>query len=441
MMRSFKIFLILIILTLGEIMTVQAEPNIKVVKTPKGLTAWLVESHTIPMISVDVSFRAGAAFDGEGMEGLASFTASLMGEGAANMDAKAFKEKLDSIGARFASGVDKLDFSVYLDTMTEHKEKAFKMLGQAITAPRFDAAAVKRIKEATLADLKRGEEDPGTVAARVFNKTVFQGHVYGHASNGKTKTVEAFSVNHVRDFYKEHLTKNNMVISVVGDITPEELSTLLDNALAGLPAGRRYKISVAPKEVSPVLKRIQMPVPQSTIYMGHLGISRDDPDYYASYVMNQILGGGGFSAYMMEEVREKRGLAYYAYSSFSPLPYAGSFMARAGTKNENVDEAVQVMKDQMSRIINTPVNEKVFKDTLAFLTGSFPLKIDSNRKILGYLSTMQMENLGQDYLTQWIDRVKAVKLEDIQRVAKRLLSVEELIVIIVGGEAEVKQAP
>ncbi|MDD9912879.1 MAG: pitrilysin family protein [Alphaproteobacteria bacterium] len=416
-------------------MTANSEPKIQTVTTPKGITAWLVESDSIPMVSMEIAFRAGAAFDPKGKNGLANLTSSLLDEGAGDLDMEAFQQKLESIGARFGAGAGTLDFTVNLTTLSEKKEAAFDLLALALTQPRFDEEAVNRVKDAIMTGLKQAEERPGSFAGKAYQKAQYGDHPYGNPTSGTLESVPTLTRADIRKFYGEYITKANMVVSVVGDITAEELAKLLDASLADLPAGKkRAEIAEAPQPIVPQVVRIQKDIPQSHVIFGHLGIDRHDPDYFASYVMNDILGGGGFRSRFMDQVREKRGLAYSVYSYFAPMPHAGSFTAQVQTSNDKVDEAINLMKDQMRDIQNKGVEKDEFADDVSYLTGSFPLRLDSNDKILGYLTVMQMENLGKDYLTTWADKVSALKQEDMQRVAKRLLHPENVVTVIVGGE-------
>lgn len=415
-------------------MSLNAEPKIQVVTTKGNLTAWLVEVHSLPMISVEVAFRAGSAYDPEDKQGLAQLAASLLDEGAGDMDATAFQNAVEAIGARFGASAGKLELSVNMSTLTDKKEDAFNLLGLALTQPRFDSDALQRIKEAMLANLKRAEEQPSSVAARAFQKALYGDHPYGHLTDGTEESVHRLTRQDVEAFHKKNLTQANMVISVVGDMTPEELAKLLDEALASLLAGEEENaIATGPDDITPTVVRIEKNTPQASIVFGHLGISREDPDYYAALVMNHTLGGGGLTSRMMEEVREKRGLAYDVRSYFVPMPHRGAFIAQVQTNNETAATAMNLMKEEMRKIRKNGVTQQEYDDAISYLTGSFPLRIDSNSKIMDHLTSMQMESLGLDYLNDWPDKIRAVTRADVQRVAKRLLHPDSVVMVVVGG--------
>lgn len=412
-----------------------AEPNIQQLKTPKGIVVWLVESHQIPMVSARITFRAGSAFEPAAQNGLASLTASLIDEGAGDLDALAFKEALDDIGARFGAGADKLDTDVTLTTLAGAKQEAFRLMGLALREPRFDAADVARVKAATIAGIKQGEENPGVVANRKFMKAVFGDHPYGLTVAGTEESLEPLGPDALKAWHQAQYTKANMVVSVVGDITPEETMTLVDAALADLPDGNaRNVIAVSPSATVPQFVKVQKDVPQSSVMVGHLGLSREDPDYFPMLVMNEILGGGALTSRLGDEVREKHGLVYDVRSVNIPLPHAGAFYVQLQTENGKVQKALGLVRHELERIKAKQVDAQEFADATDYLAGSFPLRIDSNAKIMEYLSLMQMENLGADYLETWVSRVRSVTPVDVQRVAKRLIHEDAMALTIVGGK-------
>lgn len=416
-----------------------AQPPIQVVTSNQGLTAWLVESHSIPMVSVEVAFRAGSAWDPKGREGTADFMASLLDEGAADLDGTAFKEALEDLGSRFGAGADKLDVTVSLDSLSEKVEESFALLGKALTQPRFEAAAAKRIQEAMLASIKRGDENPDTIAGRAFAKALYGEHPYGTLTGGTPESVGKLSPKDAEEYHAKHFNQANMVVSVVGDITPEALKELLDRHLAALPAGEaRNEIAHGPTTPAAQTVKIEKDVPQSSILVGHLGMDRHDPDYYAAYVMNYILGGGSFQARLMQEVRVKRGLTYGIYSTFQPMPHQGAFVVKVQTKNADAQTSIDVIEAEMRKIQEAPVGEDEFADAIRYLVGSFPLRLESNSKILNYLTAMQMENLGLDYLETWTDKIEAVTLEQVHQAAQKRLQPDNLVIVVVGAHEAAK---
>ena len=412
--------------------------EIKEVMTTKGIASWLVESHQLPMVTVQVAFRSGSAFDPEGKEGLAAFTAGLFTEGAGSLGGTAFQEKLDMLGSRLSVTTNRLDTTFTLTTLSQNVDESFDLLVMAITDPRFEREAMERLRRTTLSAIKQIPQNPASVVSHEFPPLVYgEKHPYAHPTEGVIETVSAFTRKDVKDFYKENYTKTNMVVSVVGDITPRKLKTLLEGKLVNLTYGTGCnKLEKGLQAPTPLIKRIEMPVPQSHVLMGHKGINRHDEDYFAAYAMNYMLGGGGFNSRLMEEIREKRGLTYGVYSYFDFMPDWGPFMVAVQTKNKDAGTSIALIKKEMQRIKDKGVRQKEYEGAMSYLTGSFPLRLDSNRKILGYLTVMQREELGKDYLDKWVERVKQVTRDDIQRVAKRLLHPEDMVVLIVGGPAE-----
>lgn len=417
-----------------------ADPQIQQLTTPKGVTVWLVESHQIPMVSAEVAFRNGSAFEPAAKAGLANLTASLLDEGAADMDAKAFTEALDEIGARFGASADKLDSSMNLATLSDHKERAFELMGLALREPRFDAADVERVKAAVIAGIRQSEENPQAVASKAFMKAVFGDHPYGRSSVGEEATVAALTADDLKAWHAAQYTRANMVVSVVGDVTPAEVVKLVDASVSGLPAGTaRNAVTEAPVAPEAKVVHLAKDVPQAAVFVGHLGLPREDPDYWVMLVMNDILGaGGGLSNRLFDVVREKNGLVYHVGSSNIPLPHAGVFFVQLQTENGKAQKALDLVKAELVRIQDSLPAPEEFADTVDYLTGSFPLRIDSNAKILGYLSLMQMEGLGPDYLATWVDNVRKVSREDIERVAKRVLHPEAAVLMVVGAGPALK---
>ena len=408
--------------------------KIEDVTTPGGLKAWLIRAPELPMVSVELNFRSGSVYEENGREGLAHFTAALMDEGAGSFDAKAFREELEGIGARFGASTDTQDLSINLTTLREHKERAFELMGLAVREPRFDLDAVDRMRDAMLADIRQGDEEPGTVAWRVFRPAVYGNHPYANSGEGTLDSIGALGADDARAWHAKGFTKANLRIAVVGDITPQELGLLLDKALGGLPEGEaRAEIAHGPDVTVPSILRKQMDVPQGTVLLGHLGIPRSDPDFYAMLVMNEILGGGVLTSRLGADVREKHGLAYGVNSANAPLPFNGMFYVSLATGNDTVAKALELVRKHLNLIRDEPVTKDEFDDAKAYLVGSFPLRLDSNTKLLNMLAMMQSEGLPKAYLEQWPQKIAKVTREDVQRVAKRVIQPDAMALVVVGN--------
>ncbi len=402
--------------------------------TPSGLKIWLTESHSLPMVSVEIAFRGGAVFDLEDKKGLANLTAEMLTQGAGKLSSKEFLEQTERLGANIGSDVDDLTININLQSLAENFDASFALLALAIKKPAFNKPDFVRLKQAILAGRKRIKESPSQLANEAFDALVYgRYHPYGQPLQGVESSIKKITRRDIEKYHDKMFTQKNMIISVVGAIKPEEIIKLVEFHFAKLPKGKLVnKPTIVPKEQPPVLKKITLNVPQTTIIMGHKGLSRTDDDYFAALFMNHILGGGGFSSILMEEVREKRGLAYGIYSYFDPMPFWGAYQTVVQTKNESAYEVVELVKEEINNVINNGVTAEQYDAALDYLVGSFPLRLDSNEDILSYLTFMQTEELGIDYLDKWVAQIKAVSRDDIKAVAKKRLRTDEMIVVMVG---------
>ena len=407
--------------------------EVQQVKSPGGITAWLAQDKLNPIVSLRFAFRGGAALDPEGKEGLARMAAALLDEGAGDMDAKSFRAALEdrSIGLSFDSSFDQ--FGGSLQMLAEHRDKAADLLALALTRPRFDADALTRVRSQILARLRRDAESPETVAqVRLFGE-IFSGHPYGRRTRGTLESVPRIGPEDLRRFVNERLARDVLVVGVAGDITASELGQLLDRVFGALPE------KSAPAQIPEVAPRIdsrtlvsRLKVPQSAIAFAAPGVKRDDPDYYAAFVLNYILGGGGFTSRLHEEVREKRGLAYSAGTSLHPLRHSALILGGAATANARVRETLDVIRTEWRRMAEGGVDAEELKDAKTYLTGSFPLRLTSIGAIAGILLGMQIENLGPDFVDRYNGLIEAVDAESVARVARRLLDPARLLVVIAG---------
>ncbi len=401
--------------------------------SPGGIEAWLVEDHSNPIISLDLAFRGGAALDPAGKEGLANLVSSLIDEGAGALDSQAFQGRMAelSISLSFSAGRD--TFGGEMKTLTENRETAFELLGLALAEARFDAEPVDRIRSQILAGLSRDSQDPQSIVGRTMSKVLFPEHAYGRPVSGTAATVPTITVADLRRFVAERFARDVLVIGVVGDIDAEELAHRLDRTFLGLPevAAPTELVDTTPDGEGDVIV-IERDMPQSIVAFGHAGIARDDPDYYVAYVVNYVLGGGGFSSRLYDEVREKRGLAYSVYAYLNPLEHAALVMGGVATQNERVAESLELIRAEWRRMAEAGPSETELHDAKTYLTGSFPLRFSSSGRISGMLAGMQLQELGIDYLERRNGLIEAVTLADARRVAARLYDADKLTVVVVG---------
>lgn len=416
--------------------------QIERVISPGGIEAWLVEDHLNPIVSLHLAFRGGSALDPKGKEGLANMVSTLLDEGAGDLDSKAFQQTLEdnSITLRFSAARD--SFGARVQTLTEYRDLAFDLLRQAMTKPRFDAEPVSRLRAQLLANLRHESEDADAIAGKTLMKALYPDHPYGRPTGGTAESVAAIQVADMRAFVKERLALDTLAIGVVGDITAKELAPLLDKTFGALPAkAAPWKVEdVAPKVAGRTIV-IEKPLKQSNILFADRGLMRKDPDFYAAYVMNHILGGGGFTSRLYTEVREKRGLAYSVYTYLHPMDRSAIYAGGAGTANARVAETLKVVRDEWDKLAKDGVTEAELTAAKQYLTGSFPLRFTATERIASILVGMQTEDLGIDYLDKRNSYIEAVSLNDIRRVARKLLHPDDLTVVVVGQPKDVKPTP
>jgi zinc protease len=411
--------------------------EIQEVTSPGGIKAWLVESHANPLVAIRFAFRGGATQDGKGKEGAAYFVTAMMDEGAGDLDATAFQEREQELAMRldFDAGRDVMLGN--LQTLTANKDEVFDLVRLAMAQPRFDDDAVERVREQILAGLKFDENDPATVASHAWDRAAFEDHPYGRPIKGTKDSVTAMSPDDLRDYVRRVFARDQLVISVVGDISAEDLGKALDKLFGDLPEqSDLVTVAQATPPLGPKREIIVMDVPQSVAQFGHRGIARHDDDFIAAYVLNYIIGGGGFSSRLMEEVREKRGLAYSVYSNLYPYQHGAVFIGHVATKNEALGQSLTVIQDELRRLAEEGPSAEELRDAKSYLTGAYALRFESSTSIASQLLWIQIEELGLDYVDMRNEVIEAVTLSDVKRVAKRLLVADQLITTIVGKPVE-----
>ncbi|MDX9860722.1 MAG: pitrilysin family protein [Rhodospirillales bacterium] len=437
--QRFGTMLVLVVALLAAAGRPAAAIDIQAVSSGSGIEAWLIEDHTNPIIAVNFAFRGGGALDPSGKEGLADMVSGLLDEGAGPLDSTAFQKRLEdrAITLRFEAGRD--TFGGRLLTLTENRDAAFDLLRLALTEPRFDAEPVERIRGQILANLRHRSEDPDTLGRQELFAALFPGHPYGRPLEGTEESINAITADDLRDFHKRRLGRDNLVIGVVGDISPKELAGALDWLFGGLPdRAAPWALDMAPPRADGGVSVVDKRFPQSAIVFAQKGVARDHPDYYAAYVVNHILGGGGFTARLYNEVRDKRGLAYSVYSALVPMDFSSLVIGGAGTRNDRAAETVQVIQDEWRRMAAEGPSAKELDDAKLYLTGSFPLQFSSSDRISGILVAMQLDRLGIDYLDRRNAMIEAVTLEDARRVARDVLDPAGLRFVVVGQPAGIE---
>jgi zinc protease len=428
--------LILIVLTVSP----AAAIDIKEVRSKGGITAWLVEEHTNPLIAMQYSFEGGTASDPAGKEGVAHFLSGMLDEGAGDLDSKAFQTQRDDLAMRMGFDAGSDHFEGTFQTLAGKRDQSFALLRLALTKPRFDADPLERVRQQLLVGAEQNLQDPNRIASAAWMKTALGDHSYTREGEGTPATLAGITADELRDAHRRLFTRKGLKVAVVGDIDPETLARLLDETFGDLPdtdpppAPPMAKVADAP-----ALKIIARNIPQSIINFGSAGILRNDTDFIPAYVTSFILGGGGFGSRLTEEVREKRGLTYGISIGLYPLDRAGLVLGQLATRNEKAGEALAVVKDTMQRFATEGPTAAELADAKTYLTGSYALRFTSNTKIASQLLGLQQENLGIDYVNKRNALIEAVTLDETKTQAKRLLAPGKLTVVILGKPEGVTQ--
>jgi zinc protease len=407
--------------------------NIQQIKSPGGIEAWLVEEHSVPLLSLRYAFDGGNSQDPRGKEGLANFITAMMDEGAGDVKSEDYQERMENIAMRMSYDDSKDSLYGSFETLTKNRDKAVDLLKLSVQKPRFDTDAVERIKQQLLANLAYADKDPDKVAMREWYAQAFPNHPYGSSSNGTADTVSKITRDDLVAYHKKNFARDNLKVVAVGDITAAELGKILDDVFGPLPA----KADLIPVDkTAPVKggsqKIIEMGVPQSVAVFGLGAMPRKDPDFIAGFVINHILGGGGFSAKLMEEVREKRGLAYSVYTYLQPYQQASILVGSVATKNASMAESLSIIRSELKKMAENGPTADDLAAAKSYLTGSYALRFDTNSKIASQLLGLMQEGFGPDYVENRNAMIEAVTLADAKRVAARMLTPENLVVTIVG---------
>lgn len=406
--------------------------DIQTVKTPGGLTAWLVEEHSIPFVSLEVRFRGGAALDRPGKRGAVYLMTGLIEEGAGDLDARGFAAAQERLAAEFSYDARQDTVAISARFLTENRDEAVALLKKSLDETGFAPDALERVRAQVLAGLQSDAKDPETIAANTFDALAFGDHPYGSPIEGTPESVAALTRADMLAAKADTLTRDRVIVGAAGDITAEELSALLDELLGDLPQTGAPLPERAEYRLSGGVHVTEFDTPQSVAIFGQRGIERHDPDFFAAYVMNYILGGGGFESRLMQEVREKRGLTYSIGSYLYPMDHAELILGQVASANDKIAQAMDVIKEEWRKLAQEGVSAEELSAAKTYLTGAYPLRFDGNGRIAGILAGMQLSNLTPDYINTRNDRVNAVTQADIARVASRLLDPEALSFVVVG---------
>lgn len=427
-----KLFGSLIALMLLAAVPVRAEIDITEVTSPGGINAWLVREESIPFVALELRFKGGASLDLPGKRGATNLMVGLLEEGAGDLDSRAFSERAESLAASFDFDIGDDAVSISARFLVENQDEALALLRDAITQPRFDQDAIDRVKAQIVSVVRSDAQDPDNLVGVAFDTMVFGDHPYGSAIEGTEDSIAALTRDDLIEAHQGALARDRVYVGAAGDISAEELAVVLDKLLADLPETGTPQAAAVDVSTEAGITVVPFDVPQSVAIFGHEGIARDDPDFFPAFVLNEILGGGGFEARLMEEVREKRGLTYGVYSYLVPKDHASLYLGRVSSANDRIAEAIQVIRDEWSKMAEAGVTEEELEVAKTYLTGAYPLRFDGNGPIANILVGMQMDDLPVDYVNTRNAKIEAITLDDIKRVAARVLKPEALHFVVVG---------
>jgi zinc protease len=411
-----------------------ATPQIETWQTSNGAKVLYVHAPEIPMVDVRVVFDAGSARDGEST-GIASFTNSLLTEGAGEWSALQIAERIEGVGSQLESGSLRDMAWVAIRSLTEPEVlgTSLETLAAILVSPSFNEADVERERQSILAGLLQDEQSPGRIGKKQLYELVYGDHPYASDPSGNRESVKSITREAIIQTHKRLYVANNAVVAIVGAVDKEHAGTIAERVVGGLPAGEAAPPLPPVQSLDKgVVKQVPFPSSQSHLYLGQPGLKRGDPDYFPLYVGNHILGGSGLVSLLSEEVREKRGLSYSVYSYFLPMRQLGLFQVGLQTKNEQADEALKVVEDTLQRYITEGPTDEELRAAKQNITGGFPLRIASNGKIVEYLAVIGFYDLPLDYLDLFVDKIKAVSKEQIRDAFKRRVDSERVVRVQVG---------
>jgi len=417
-------------------LSANASPRILQWHTDKGTPVYFVESQQLPIVDVRIVFDAGSARD-KGHAGVAVLTNALLAEGAADKTAQQIAEQFENVGAQFGNGALRDMAWLSLRSLRDDRylQPALTMLKGVLTKPLFSEESFQR----ELANLKVSrqaeKQSPSAIGAEAFYKALYGDHPYASPSNGDDESLAAMKRKQVIDFYDRHYVSSNAVIAIVGALNRDQAKKLANDLAKDLNKGIKLPAipAVKPLQKAQTIK-IDFPSKQSHILMGQTGVQRGDKDYFSLYLANHPFGGSGFSSRLVDEIREKRGLAYSVYSYFSPSRELGPFLMGMQTKNDQAEQATDILKSELKKYWQNGPTEDELESSVKNITGGFPLRIDSNKKVVEYLSMIGFYHLPLDYLHNFNRRIEAVDQKTIQSALKRRLDPDKMLTVIVGAE-------
>jgi zinc protease len=413
--------------------------EIQSVKSDAGIEIWLVEDHVNPIVSIAFGFKGGAAFDPVGKEGLAELASGLLDEGAGTVDSETFQKRLTDKGIdlSFSAGLD--DFTGKIRFLRGDRTEAAQLLRLALSDPRFDEEPVERIRNAILIEIAQDEADPNAIAGRDMEQVLLGDHPYARPKNGTRETMSALTAADLKKFVQQRFVRARLHVSVVGDVTAADAKAFVDQAFGTLPLTADLPpVSAIAPNAKGQTRIVDFPLPQAVVQFAEPGIPRSDPDFFATYLVNYVLGGGGFSSRLMSEVREKRGLVYGIGTDLWTFDAGGLIAGQFQTEPAKVAQAIDIVRAEWRRMANEGPTQAELDDAKTYLLGYYPRNFTTTMEAAQVLRGLQTEGLGIDYVTRRQREIAAVTIEDAKRAAKRLFEARALTFVVVGPAKDIK---
>lgn len=408
--------------------------------TANGMTVLFLEQHFIPTVEIHALVKVGSSQDPPDKAGLANLTASLLDEGTLTRTSRQIAEQIDFVGGSLEARATEDFTTASARVLRKDADLGFALLADLLQHPAFHKQEFERVRTQILGEIISDDDDPGNVAMKAFHQLIFHGHPYSWPAHGTEETLNKITATDVQQFHAREYLPNQTILVIVGDLTQEQATALVQTHFGswkkGLPSPYLLK-KPAPIDRK-MVQLIEKDLTQSTIVLGHTGISRTNPDYYAVTVMNYILGAGGFSSRLMDSIRDKQGLAYGIMSHFDTRVMPGAFFINLQTRTEVTNQAISGVLAEIKGIRDTPVTDQEINEAKSFIIGSFPLRIDSSAKLANVLAQVELYNLGLDYFTNYPKAIERVTKDDVQRVAKQYLDPQHYALVVVGSIAKAK---
>jgi zinc protease len=414
---------------------VQASQQIQSWTTPQGAKVLFVEYEMLSMVDVRIVFDAASSRDGA-LPGIAMLTNGLLAEGAAGKDAQELAERFESVGAQFGNGSlrDMAYIGVRTLTEDEYLDKAIGTLAEVLTQPEFPQMAFDRELARMKVALEARQQSPADIAEDAFFKALYGDHPYALPSGGTRQSLEKIKLQDIKAFYEQYYVASNAIIAIVGAVDREQAEKIVNQLMADLPAGNKPEpLPAVPDPVQAKTIKIDFPSKQSHIYMGQPGIRRGDEDFFKLYVANHPFGGSGFASRLVDVIREDRGLAYSVSSYFSPMKARGPFIINLQTRADQTDEALSLLMSELEKYVAKGPEKDELEKSISNITGSYPLNLDSNSKLLGSLAMIAFYDLPEDYLDTYVGNIRKVDRSDVKNVLRNRIDPDNLVTVIVGN--------